>query len=151
VSRAGGNVDLDGLAASLHETWELAAQADLMMNRGDLLGARQFVQQARDRAQKTYGALLSAGAKPATGTAGPADPVPLRLLNTHASRRLLNVLRDAQEAAEAVDAERGHVLPPDVPLQSGESRGTGYAEAVSEITERCRVEVEGPQRAAGRE
>ena len=59
-------------------------------------------------------------------------------------------MRDAQEAAEAVDAEGGHVLPPFIPLQEGESRGTGWAETISNLTERLRVEVEGP-RGSGRE
>ena len=72
-------------------------------------------------------------------------PLPLRLFDTPATRRLLQALRDAQEAAEAVDAERGHILPGHIPLQPGESRGTGWAESVSNLAERLRVEVEGPR------
>jgi hypothetical protein len=60
-------------------------------------------------------------------------------------------VRAAVEAAEEVDAERGNVLPEDFPLQPGEPRGTGYAETISNLAERLRVEVEGPTRARGRQ
>ena len=48
-------------------------------------------------------------------------------------------------------AERGNVLPAHLPLQPGESRGTGWAETLSNLAERLRVEVEGPRRSRGSE
>jgi len=69
----------------------------------------------------------------------------LHLLDTPASRRLLSLLEEAQEATEEVDAERGRSLPGDVPLQPGESRGTDLAETISEIALRVRIEVNGPK------
>ncbi len=53
--------------------------------------------------------------------------------------------------AERVDAARGHVVPVDTPLLPGESRGTGWAEILSELALRLKIEVEGPARAKGRE
>jgi len=41
-------------------------------------------------------------------------------------------------------AERGNVLPAHLPLQPGESRGTGWAETLSNLAKRLRAEVEGP-------
>jgi uncharacterized membrane protein YccC len=98
---------------------------------------------ANDAAQATFRALREAGGQV------PAMPerraVPLHLLSTDASRRLLEALRQAQECAEAVDAERGNSLPAEVPLQPGESRGTGYAETLSSIVQQLALEVEGPR------
>ena len=87
--------------------------------------------------------LLSLGA---TATeVPPAKPIPLSLLSTPASRRLLDTLRAAVEAAEAVDQERGNILPDCVTPQPGETRGTAWAETLSELVLRLRIEVEGPK------
>ncbi len=40
--------------------------------------------------------------------------------------------------------KRGNVLPPDFPLLPGESRGTGWAETISSLAQRFKIEVEGP-------
>lgn len=48
-------------------------------------------------------------------------------------------------------SERGDVLAPDVPLLPGEMRGTGWAETISNLAQRLKIEVEGPARARGRE
>ena len=48
-------------------------------------------------------------------------------------------------------AERGNVLPGDFPLQPGESRGTGWAETLSELALRLKIEVEGPTWAGAQE
>ena len=41
-------------------------------------------------------------------------------------------------------SERGDVLPSHLPLQPGESRGTGWAKTLSELALRLKIEVEGP-------
>jgi hypothetical protein len=71
------------------------------------------------------------------------DPIPLDKLSTPASRRLLALLEETQEAAEQVDSERGRSLGTGVPLQPGESRGTNFAESLSAISLRVRIEVNG--------
>jgi hypothetical protein len=78
------------------------------------------------------------------------DPEPLSIdqLDTSDTRLLLRLLEQAQEVAERVDASRGRVLPPYVPLQPGESQGTDLAEAISYLRLRVSLEVHGP---AGRE
>lgn len=67
----------------------------------------------------------------------------LSKLDTSEARQLLEILVRAQEAAELVDAQRGNALPPHIPLQPGESRGTDFAEDLSYIVLRLRREVEG--------
>ena len=48
-------------------------------------------------------------------------------------------------SAELVNgSSSGNVLPPDTPLLPGESRGTGWAETLSELAQRLKIEVEGP-------
>jgi hypothetical protein len=42
-------------------------------------------------------------------------------------------------------------LPDDFPLLPGETRGTGWAETISNLAQRLKIEVEGPSRARGRE
>ncbi len=117
----------------------------------------EHVTRARETSWATYRALLDAGAVPTEGAGGvpaPAAGDPLRALalaDTPATQHLLLALREAMTCAEAVDSERGNVLPEGIPLLPGESRGTGYAETLANIAERLRVEVEGPHRQAGRE
>jgi hypothetical protein len=146
---AGGNptdaaAALDRWAQGCERTCAECERAELLLVEGDGLRAREHVTRARETAWNLYRSLLEAGAAPVEGAGVPA-PLPLRLFDTPATRRLLQVLRAAQEAAEAVDAERGHILPGHIPLQPGESRGTGWAESVSNLAERLRVEVEGPR------
>jgi hypothetical protein len=45
----------------------------------------------------------------------------------------LNQCRGLIDAVVAQEAERGNVLPADFPLQPGESRGTGWAETISNL------------------
>jgi hypothetical protein len=71
--------------------------------------------------------------------------------DTPATRRLLAAVRAAVDAAEVVDAERGNVVAPDAILLPGESRGTAWAETLSGIAQRLKIEVEGPSRARGQE
>ena len=68
--------------------------------------------------------------------------------DTPASRRLLEALVAAQEAAEEVDKERGHFVDfePQIP---GESKGTGYAESLSELAFRLRREIAAPPKGRG--
>ena len=111
--------------------------------------------EANERAQATYQLLYAAGGRaPEYDFPGPSDADPLRAMaqaDTPATRRLLAAVRAAVDAAEVVDAERGNVLPDDFPLLPGESRGTGWAETISNLAQRLKIEVEGPARAQGRE
>jgi len=91
---------------------------------------------AAHRSEFASAAGLNAAASPPSESAGVA--VPLHLLDTPASRRLLARLEQAQEAAEEVDRERGRSLPEEILLQAGESRGTDLAETISEIALRVR-------------
>jgi hypothetical protein len=98
--------------------------------------------------------LQAGGRAPEYDFPRPSDADPLRALaqaSTPNARRLLDALRHAVEVAEDVDAERGDVLAPDVPLLPGETRGTGWAETISNLAQRLKIEVEGPARATGRE
>jgi len=110
---------------------------------------------ANEQAQATYQLLHAAGGRaPEYDFARPSDADPLRALaqaDTPATRRLLAAVKAAVAAAEEVDAERGNVLPAHLPLQPGESRGTGWAETLSELALRLKIEVEGPARARGQE
>jgi hypothetical protein len=105
---------------------------------------RPLADAANNAIQRAHRFLLASGARdPDLPTT--AAPVPLHLLDTPDSRRLLALLEEAQAAAERVDAERGRALPADTPLLPGESRGTDLAETISEIALRVRVEVQGPK------
>ncbi len=114
--------------------------------------AQQQLLDAQDDLQRLHRGLVDAGATPADETAVPAAaPIPLSQLDTSDTRRLLALLQEAQEVAERVDTARGRALPAFVPLGPGESAGTDLAESISELALRLRIEVEGPQRARGRE
>ena len=88
-------------------------------------------------------AQAGAGPVPAWRQLGPETP--LELLDTPKSRALLEALKQIVPLAEAVDAERGHVIPDEIPLQEGESRGTGWAETLSTLVLQLALDVEGPK------
>ena len=74
----------------------------------------------------------------------------LAAVSGDAARDLLEALDRAQRLAEVLDAQRGRTVGPKVPLGPGESRGTDYAEALSELVLRLRGEAFGMV-GAGRE
>jgi len=125
-----------------------AQHADQQLHYGNVPAARERLSSVDQAAQEALRLLLGAGAaRPASVPAPKSDADPLRALaqaDTPAARRLLAAVRAAVEAAEEVDAERGNVLPAHLPLQPGESRGTGWAETLSELALRLKIEVEGP-------
>ena len=132
-----------------------ARQADYALHRGIVPEARERLTSVDRSAQEALRLLIEAGAARPEGVPAPksdADPLrALALADTPATRRLLDLLRQATAAAEEVDAERGNVLPDDFPLQPGESRGTGWAETLSELALRLKIEVHGPRRSRGSE
>jgi hypothetical protein len=149
------NVDQAALDQAAHLCQKAGREAQFagqQLHYGNVEAARARLTSAVEASQTGLRTLLDAGARvKGIPAAAPADPLrALALADTPATRRLLDLLREATAAAEEVDAERGNVLPPDVPLQPGESRGTGWAETISNLAERLRVEIEGP-RAGGRE
>lgn len=79
-----------------------------------------------------------------TDLSAQAAAIPLHQLDTADTRRLLELLEEAQSVAELIDAARGRVLPPHIPLQPGESRGTDLAESISYLALRVRTEIYGP-------
>ena len=134
-------VDKAGRAAN--RTVEAVLDTVEMLLRDDVPAAKTAALVANEAAQNAFLLLVAAGANVPAAPA--AREVPLHLLDTPETRRLLDLLRQAQAAAEAVDAQRGNVLSDDIPLGAGESRGTGWAEEVSFLVERLRIEVEGPR------
>ena len=94
---------------------------------------------ARHRSELT----TAAGVHGVSPSESSVEPIPLHLLDTPDTRRLLELLTEAQEVAERVDAARGRSLPEDTPLLPGESRGIDLAETISEIALRVRIEVQG--------
>jgi hypothetical protein len=101
----------------------------------DPILARQFADQANEAAQSAYLLLRQMGADVKTGPA-PA-PVPLHLLSTAASRRLLDALEFAVQCAQEVDAERGWTL--------ADGTGCGLTDTVGDVYERLWQQVEGPR------
>jgi hypothetical protein len=75
----------------------------------------------------------------------PLYPATLAHLDTQESRRLLALLTEAQAVAELVDAQRGNVLSESIPTGAMESRGTDYAESISNLAIRLHMEVVPPQ------
>jgi len=139
---------LDRAARLCHTAGREAQFADQQLHYGNVPAARERLTTAVAASQQGLRMLLEAGAaRPATVPAPKSDADPLRALaqaDTPATRRLLAAVRAAVAAAEEVDAERGNVLPSHLPLQPGESRGTGWAETLSELALRLKIEVEGP-------
>ncbi len=148
---------LDQAARLCDRAHKDALRAGFALHRGNVADARERMNASADATWETMQRLLEAGAaRPVTVPAPAADADPLRALaqaDTPATRRLLAAVRAAVAAAEEVDAERGNVLPAHLPLQPGESRGTGWAETLSELALRLKIEVEGPadHRQGGRE
>ena len=131
--------------------------ADTTKTPPDIEALWDLAQDANERATQTYRLLVEAGGREpqeyAVGRRLSAEENPLRLLalaTSPAARRLLDLLREAQDAAEALDAERGNVIPERVELPPTEPRGTEYAELVGHIRARLAAEVEGPS-SGGRE
>jgi len=133
------------------------ASADATGRPLDTEALRDLADDANDRAQNTYRLLLAAGGNPppeyAAGRRLAAEENPLRqlaLASSPTARRLLDLLREAQAAAEELDRERGNVVGDHVELPPEEPRGTEYAELVGAVRARLAMEVEGP-RGSGRE
>ena len=136
--------ELDRWATACDRAADDAQEAAALLAMGRTDDARRLLLSSAETTRELRRSLALAGASAAEVQDAPR-PVPLTLLSTERTRALLSRLREAQEVAEAVDAERGNVLPASVPLQPGESRGTGWAETISNLAERLRVEVEGPR------
>ena len=127
--------DIDGWAAATERTCAECEQAHLLLlDTPEHREALEHVMRARQTAWTTYRSMLDAGAAPVESYGVPS-PVPLHLLDTPATRRLLAALEAATEAANDVDRERGW-------LHEGEPAGWG--ETLAGMAYTLRVEVEGP-------
>jgi hypothetical protein len=140
---------------SVLDVLALLLAADATGEPPDTAALIQAANEANEQAQTTLRLVLQAGAtRPESVPPRPSDADPLRAMaqaDTPATRRLLAAVRAAVDAAEVVDAERGNVVAPDAILLPGESRGTAWAETLSGIAQRLKIEVEGPSRARGQE
>lgn len=133
----------------------LLLEADVTGQPPNLTTLLHAANETNERAQATYQLLHAAGGRaPEYDFPRPSEVDPLRSLaqaDTHDTRELLRLVCEAVAVAERVDAARGNVVAPDAVLLPGESRGTGWAETLSELALRLKIEVEGPARARGRE
>jgi hypothetical protein len=102
---------------------------------GDPHTARLCVDDANEAAQSLFLLLVGAGAV-ADGAPTP-EPVPLELLDTPRTRKLLDALQYAVTCAQEVDEERGWVL--------ADGSGCGLTDTVGDVYERLRQQVEGPR------
>lgn len=143
-------IDAEALDLAARGAFEARRQAqraiNLLQAQERSVGTSRFVSEALaaarladDHAGAAAQALAALGATPPSG-AGRRELLPLELLNTPASRRLLEALGGALEAARAVDEERGWVDPDSGPC--------GLSDLVGGLFVELRREVEG---ARGRE
>jgi hypothetical protein len=128
-------------------------QAAVLVNEVIDIAGEAGITEAQDKAADALRLMLRAGvASPFQVRGRRTDDggllAQLAMLDTPEARELLAALAKVQALAEVVDAQRGRALPPDLPLQAGESRGTDYAETISMMAARLRTEIHGP---AGRE
>jgi hypothetical protein len=129
-------LDRAGRAADRSVRSILEAQGALMQ--GDPDEARFHVDEANEAAQNLFLLLRDAGANVPGAPA--SAPIPLELLDTPATRRLLDALQYAVECAQTVDRERGWTMDG---TASGE--GIGLTDSVGDVYERFRQQVEGPR------
>ena len=127
--------DLDNCARAIQAAVDGMFFAQHLEEEGERLKAREVQEAANEQAQRALRLLIHHGAR--VEGLPTAAPVPLELLDTPNTRRLCDGLKYAYDAAQAVDRERGHVLP------SGD--GCGWTDAVGDVYERLRQEVEGPK------
>jgi hypothetical protein len=103
---------------------------------------REFLAKAKTECETAILFLRSMGAEPPTiggMVAGPAD-LPLRLLDTEASREYLAALEAAAAAGERLDRERGWI--------DAQGEAVGHGETLAGMALAMRTEIFGP---AGKE
>jgi hypothetical protein len=136
---------LDKAAVTASHAEEQVAMAFFAIGDGDGEKARDLLRDAQSNLQVVMGRLAEAGAGPVPAWKALGPETPLEKLDTPNTRALLEALRQIVPLAEAVDAERGHVIPDEIPLGPGESRGTGWAETLSALVLQLSLDVEGPK------
>ncbi|MES2460521.1 MAG: hypothetical protein V4671_08045 [Armatimonadota bacterium] len=136
---------LNRAAADADKGCEQIALGYFAVVNGDPEKAKDLLRDAQDTVQAVMRRLAEAGAGPVPAWRKLGPQTPLELLDTPKSRALLEALRNIVPIAEAVDAERGHVIPDEIPLGPGESRGTGWAETLSTLVLQLSLDVEGPK------
>lgn len=140
-------VILSRAAIHVSEAADEAQLAAALLHQGDTLEARQKISEAARESRKAYEALNQLGVRLGEPHEKPErNPLEeLQSLSSPSRQALLEGLRQLLPLAEVVDAEDGNVLPDHLPLQPGETRGTNWAESLSNIAELLRQQVEGPR------
>jgi len=126
---------LDRCGRAANRTVNCVLNTQVALLEDEPITARAEISDANEASQSLYLLLLQMGARVEDGPA--PEPVPLHLLSTPATRRLLDALQYAVECAQEVDRERGHVL--------ADGTGTGLTDTVGDVYERLRQQVEGPR------
>jgi hypothetical protein len=104
--------------------------------RSTLAEVKQQAEGAFEGGKHGLSLLQSMGAT-LTGKAAMPAPVPLSKLSTPAGRELLDLLAQAERAAQAVDRERGWI--------DEDGQGIGYAESLQMMAIQLRRDVEAPK------
>jgi len=122
---------LDMWARTCHDIYaDLTRVEAALLHRNDVHGARESLHPAREDVWHTMQSLIRAGAE-RPGEVGERS-VSLPQLTSAANRRLMDSLREAVDAAEATDAERGRTAP------------SGRTERLRLLLEAVETEVLGP-------
>lgn len=126
---------LDDVAAAVLHAEKAAGRAITATYALPAAEVRREARVAQESAEAARQLLLAMGAQ--LGPDAPRAEVPLELLDTPATRGMLEALAELVRAAEAVDRERGWV--------DDDMRPIGYAERYGADLVAFRAEVLGPQ------
>jgi len=134
--------DLDAAAKDVQMAQKASMVAEVLATPGqtdtpeEAAKAALYSKQAIESCVAALQRLENMGAQIVGITGMPAPTIPLHLLDTPATRALMDALEAATLAAEAVDRERGNVHPDGTP--------SGFAETIGGMALGLRTEVFGP-------
>ncbi len=146
---------LDRAAVHVHAAQVAADRAALLAHSGDTQAAVHYAEESKQDANRALLVLcdkLGAAVPPGRGREPERmrtrtfDLTALATLDTNESRELLAALEMVQSFAEKVNYQRGHVFFDHIKTALNQSRGTNYAEDVSNLAARLRREIFGAER-----